>query len=163
LTKNDLQKFSKIIIPLDGSKKSERALKYGISLATTYTAEIVIASVAPKGKRTEGPIRSRLDEISPELIKQLKDMPASILMETYHEIMLSTIRKRDLTARSILKEGDTSKKSVLTMILELIQEEKADLIILASNRRSGLQKLTEGSLTEELVKISSIPVLVVTK
>ncbi|MCL7475834.1 MAG: universal stress protein [ANME-2 cluster archaeon] len=163
MTENDLQKFKKIIIPLDGSKKSERALKYGISLATSYKAEIVIVSMAPKGKKSEGPIRARLDEISPELVKQLKDMPASILMETYHEIMLSTIRKRDISARSIMKEGDTSKKSVLLMLLELVKEEKADLIIIASRRQSGFQKLTEGSLTEDLVKISPIPVLVVSK
>ncbi|MBW6517896.1 MAG: universal stress protein [ANME-2 cluster archaeon] len=163
MTENDLQKFKKIIIPLDGSKKSERALKYGISLATSCKAEIVIVSMAPKGKKSEGPIRARLDEISPELVKQLKDMPASILMETYHEIMLSTIRKRDISARSIMKEGDTSKKSVLLMLLELVKEEKADLIIIASRRQSGFQKLTEGSLTEDLVKISPIPVLVVSK
>ena len=163
MTENDLQKFKKIIIPLDGSKKSERALKYGVSLAVAYKAEIVIASMAPKGKKSEGPIRARLEEISPELVKQLKNMPASILMETYHEIMLSTIRKRDITARSFMKEGDTSKKSVLSMLLELIKEERADLIVLASQRRSGFQKLTEGSLTEDLIKISSVPVLVVYK
>lgn len=163
MTENDLQKFKKIIIPLDGSKKSERALKYGVSLAVAYKAEIVIASMAPKGKKSEGPIRARLEEISPELVKQLKNMPASILMETYHEIMLSTIRKRDITARSFMKEGDTSKKSVMSMLLELIKEERADLIVLASRRQSGLQKLTEGSLTEDLIKISSVPVLVVSK
>ncbi len=163
MTENDLQKFKKIIIPLDGSNKSERALKYGVSLAISYKAEIIIASMAPKGKKSEGPIRARLEEISPELVKQLKNMPASILMETYHEIMLSTIRKRDITARSFMKEGDTSKKSVLSMLLELIKEERADLIVLASHRRSGFQKLTEGSLTEDLIKISSVPVLVVYK
>ena len=163
MTENDLQKFKKIIIPLDGSKNSERALKYGISLAIAYKAEIVIASMAPKGKKSEGPIRSRLEEISPELVKQLKSMPASILMETYHEIMLSTMRKRDITARSFMKEGDTSKKSVLSMLLGLIKEERADLVILASHKRSGLQKLTEGSMTEDLIKISSVPVLVVAK
>lgn len=163
MTENDLQKFKKIIIPLDGSNKSERALKYGISLSIAYRAEIVIASMAPKGKKSEGPIRERLEEISPELVKQLKNMPASILMETYHEIMLSTIRKRGITARSYMKEGDTSKKSVMSMLLELIKEEKADLIVLASRRQSGFQKLTEGSLTEDLIKISSVPVLVVAK
>lgn len=163
MTENDLQKFKKIIIPLDGSNKSERALKYGVSLAISYKAEIIIASMAPKGKKSEGPIRARLEEISPELVKQLKNMPASILMETYHEIMLSTIRKRDITARTFMKEGDTSKKSVLSMLLELIKEERADLIVLASHRRSGFQKLTEGSLTEDLIKISSVPVLVVYK
>ncbi|MCL7412074.1 MAG: universal stress protein [ANME-2 cluster archaeon] len=161
MTENDLHKFKKIIIPLDGSKKSERALKYGISLATVYKSEIVIVSMAPKSKKSEGPIRSRLDEISPDLVRQLKDMPASILMETYHEITLNTIRKRDIVARSIMKEGDTSKKSVLSTLMELIKVEKADLIIIATRRQSGFQKLTDGSLTEELVKISSIPVLVV--
>ena len=163
MTENDLQKFKKIIIPLDGSNKSERALKYGVSLAISYKAEIIIASMAPKGKKSEGPIRARLEEISPELVKQLKNMPASILMETYHEIMLSTIRRRDITARSFMKEGDTSNKSVMSMLLELIKEERADLIVLASRRQSGLQKLTEGSLTEDLIKISSVPVLVVSK
>lgn len=163
MTENDVQRFNKIIIPLDGSNKSERALKYGISMATAYKAEIIIVSMAPKGKKSEGPIRARLDDISPELVRQLKDMPASILMETYHEITLNTIRKRNIVARSIMKEGDTSKKSVLSMLIKLIKEERADLIIIASRRQSGFQKLTDGSLTEELVKVSSIPVLVVSK
>ena len=50
MTENDLQKFKKIIIPLDGSNKSERALKYGVSLAISYKAEIIMASIAPKVK-----------------------------------------------------------------------------------------------------------------
>lgn len=58
---------------------------------------------------------------------------------------------------------DGSKKSVMSMLLELIKEEKADHLILASQRRSGSQKLTEGSLTVGFIKISSVLMLVVAK
>lgn len=163
MAENDFQKFRKIIIPLDGSKIAERSLKYAISLADTFKAEIVLASVVPKGTKSAGPFKKRLEEISPELIDKLKEMPPSILMETYHEITKNTIMKHDITVKSVMKEGDTSKKSVLSMLLDLIREEKADLVVVSSYGKKGFQKLKEGSMTEELIKISPIPVLVVKK
>ncbi|MDF1556685.1 MAG: universal stress protein [ANME-2 cluster archaeon] len=163
MTDQDLQKFSKIIIPLDGSKTAERGLKYAVSMANAFQAEIVVVSIVPKGKKAAGLFKTRLEEISPGLKERLKDMPASILMETYHHITLDTIKKHGLNVRSVLRPGEISKKSILTILMDLIKEERPDLIVLSSHKRSGLQKLTEGSITEELVRLSPIPVLVVKK
>ncbi|MCL7414918.1 MAG: universal stress protein [ANME-2 cluster archaeon] len=163
MTDQELQKFTKIMIPLDGSKKAERGLKYAVSLANAFKAEIIVVSVVPKGKKAAGLFKTRLEEISPGMKERLKDMPASILMETYHDITLNTIKKRDLNVRSVIKTGEISKKSILNILMDMIKEERPDLIVLSSHKRSGLQKLTEGSITDELVKLSPIPVLVVNK
>ena len=40
-----LQDFKNILVPLDGSKISENALRYGISIVSKYNAGIVLVSV----------------------------------------------------------------------------------------------------------------------
>ncbi len=40
-------KFSKILVPIDGSSSSLTAATYAIDFATTYEAEIILLSVVP--------------------------------------------------------------------------------------------------------------------
>lgn len=161
MAENNLLNFTKIIVPLNGSKMAERALGYAITLADAYKSEIVVVSVVPPGKRSGSPFEIRLAEICPELADTLKNMPTSLLMETYHDVTLSALRKRGIKVKSILKEGDASVKSILSIILELINRERADLLVITASRKSGFQKLKEGSLSEEMFKLSPIPVLAV--
>ena len=39
--------FSRILVPLDGSTRSERALPYAVQLARRFTAQLVLLGVVP--------------------------------------------------------------------------------------------------------------------
>jgi nucleotide-binding universal stress UspA family protein len=56
----------------------------------------------------------------------------------------------------LIKEGNTAK-----MIRETAKEIKADMIIMASHGRKGLEKILVGSVSEEVLHHTSIPLLII--
>jgi nucleotide-binding universal stress UspA family protein len=153
------QGFKRILIPLDGSKLSESALSYGISLAKKYKATIILASIF-SSKKPSGLFQERIRETSPQLADEINRMPPNLLMETYHEITVKAINKQGIEAKSILFDGPTSTKSVTNRLIDIVREESIDLIVLTSHGRTGLKKLISGSVIQELMKSLLIPILV---
>ena len=80
-----LHEFKKILIPLDGSKLSENALRYGVSLADKYNAEIILVSVFSL-KDHDNLFKKRIEEMNPQLSEDVKNVPLMYLMENYHGI-----------------------------------------------------------------------------
>lgn len=157
-----LQDFKKILIPLDGSKISENALRYGVSIANEYHSDIVLVSVF-SSKNPDSLFKQRIKEMNPSLADAVTKMPLVYLMETYHGILKNAISGERINVKSILREGETSTKHVVNVLLDVAEKEKIDLVIMSSNGRSGFQKLKLGSVTEELMKCLLIPILVVKK
>jgi nucleotide-binding universal stress UspA family protein len=65
-----------------------------------------------------------------------------------------------------LKEGVAVKAFVLSgrpadAIIETAQEKNADLIVLGSHGRTGVERLLMGSVAERVIVLASCPVLVV--
>jgi len=63
---------------------------------------------------------------------------------------------QDSSIDIIVKEGDAAD-----MILEAAKEIKADLIIMASHGRKGLDKLLKGSVTEAVLHSTNIPLYII--
>jgi len=154
--------FKNILIPFDGSKISENALKYGVSVANKYDASIVILSVF-SSKDPDCEFKTRIIEMDKKIANDIEKMPSMYLMEHYHGILKNVICKQKINVKSVLRESDTSTKSVVKILLEVIEKEKIDLVIISSHGRTGLKKLKLGSVTEELIKSLAIPLLCVRK
>jgi len=137
------QDIRRILIPLDGSKLSENALRYGISIANKFGAEIVLVSVYAS-KEPDSLFKKRLEEMDPDLGKEVEKMHPLYLMENYHDANIST-------------------DSVVNVLLDLVKKENIDLVVISSHGKSGFRKLKLGSVTEELIKALMIPVLCVKK
>jgi len=63
---------------------------------------------------------------------------------------------KDATIDLLVKEGNAAK-----MIRETAKEIKADMIIMASHGRKGLEKILVGSVSEEVLHHTSIPLLII--
>ncbi len=157
-----LQGFKNILIPIDGSKLSENGLRYGVSVASKYDARIVILSVY-SSKDPECPFKKRIKEMNLQFGKDIEKMPLMYLMENYHGILKNAVCKQKINVKSVLRESDTSTKSVLKILLDEIEKEKIDLVVISSHGKSGFNKLKLGSVTEGLIKSLAIPVLCVKK
>lgn len=156
---NDILEIKKILVPLDGSVISESALKYGAGIASKYGAEVVILSVYSAKK--PGTFLERLIEMEPSLAEDLRKMSPVFLLETYHDVMIKTLKKYNVSGKSILKDATLTTKSVVGIIQEVVIEEGVNLIVLTSHGKTGFQKLRLGSVTEALTRESAVPVLMV--
>ncbi len=133
----------KIIIPIDFSDNSINALEFAIALAGKKDGEIILVHV----------IEAVFDFAS----------QASIAMESMHQdansLMEKTLEKHhnsNLKFNTIIKEGTAS-----ISVARLAREMDATLIVMGTQGASGIKLALIGSTTINLIKESSIPVLVV--
>jgi len=138
-------RLSEILVPLDLSKMSTKALQYAVSFAAQYGATITLLHVIDPATITR--------EIAPALMPAPRNLPSveNQLGEVRESLIPSSIET------NIAVRYDTAAEGILDATAEL----KPDLIILATHGRTGLQRLFLGSTAEKVVRTASCPVLVV--
>lgn len=143
--------FHKILVPIDGSKNSERALAQAGYLAEVCQASITLLHVmnlfaevpALAQIGTEGYIPDQVLEDAQEsghmiIDEALKQLPSSV------------------AAKGFLEIGRPSD-----VILAFLAENDYDLIIMGSRGLGTVKGLLLGSVSSHIVRYASCPVLVV--
>ncbi len=140
--------LSKILCPTDYSSTSDNAVRYAVDFARKVGAHVrfihimtsgnPVAKIIPAQDGAEVPIEE--DDVLPESF-------SSILMAE---------KQKGLSADIRVLKGDAPK-----VIAAQAASWGADLIILGSHGRSGLERLIMGSVAEEVFRSSDIPVLLV--
>ncbi|HUT05497.1 MAG TPA: universal stress protein [Nitrosopumilaceae archaeon] len=149
-------KIRKILIPIDGSKPSFRALSMGINLAKFTRSAIIILHVLPTGV-------SSLSVI--ELLKPL----SSIQSIGFEEKLKKRGQKIIDTARLRCKQNDLKFTSKLLKgnpgydIIKFAHNKKnsVDLIIMGSSGEGHAEEILLGSVSYHVVHKSKIPVLMI--
>ncbi|NTU45862.1 MAG: universal stress protein [Chlorobiaceae bacterium] len=142
--------LSKILCPADYSATSDNALRYAIEFARQVGAHVrilhIVTPQVPSAIRPEGE--------DPESLLSEED---DVIPENFSALLMAEIKK-GLSADIRILRGEPSK-----VITEQASLWGADLIIMGSHGRSGLQRLMMGSVAEEVFRSSDIPVLLVKK
>jgi nucleotide-binding universal stress UspA family protein len=144
----------KILVPTDGSPLSERALPIATAIASAHGAEVTLARVieppawfpvdAASGFPADGPIYQQTMELVNREARQQLDPIADRL------------HAHGVAARTAILQGQPALQ-----LLQLEGKVAADLVIIASHGRTGVRRLAQGSIADELVREGSVPVLVV--
>lgn len=135
--------FKTIVLALDGSEGSKRAIPVATELARRDGARIVIAHVdehiAGKGG---GPVHADESQVQAEIRKQAEELSADGI-------------ETSVQLRMIMVGGPGHQ------IEEIAEEAGADLIISGTRGHSAVAGLLLGSVTHRLLHIARRPVLVV--
>jgi nucleotide-binding universal stress UspA family protein len=143
--------YQRILIPIDGSDTSERALREAIKLA-------------------DGKAQLRLLHV----VEEVYPLDA----EGYAFIDYAALRDvaRSSGERLLAKAGETARQAGAAVETSLLEAEgervanvidadarnwPADLIVIGSHGRSGFSRLLFGSVAEGVVRGASVPVLLV--
>lgn len=144
--------FKRIMVAVDGSQTSERALQAAVSLAMELQAQLRIvhaADIANINQGAEFPNRSRVTESiikSGQEILRNSEVPAAsagVAVET----KLITIEKL--------------KQRIPEVIVEEAEAWPADLVVIGTHGRRGLARLFLGSVAEGVARVATKPVLLV--
>lgn len=131
-----------ILIPTDFSEVCDNAIKHGVEMARHFRFNILILHVIDKQTRSWlnkiGKDESYVDEKLLEIADQLKSK---------HKLIIQTLSKK----------GDIFKT-----IPEVAAEIEADLILLGTHGKTGMQKIT-GSYALKVITRSPSPVIVIHK
>lgn len=149
--------YNKILLPTDGSKNSERAIKHALAIAKTEQSEIIILNVVDSVHLTGLPEEDLITKT--EMI--LEEESAKILENIKNTIETSPELEYDESIKITPKT--ISEGNAADIILKVSENEDVDLIVIASSGKHMLDRFLLGSVTEKVVRHSKIPVMVIPK
>ena len=141
--------YRRILVPVDGSPTSNRGLKEALALAKDQKALVRLVHVVDESMAI-GFAESGLD-LQP-MLDGLRENGSRLL-----ERMRKAAAKAGVRAESQLYESMAGPAA--TTILRDARKWRADLIVMGTHGRTGLQHLLVGSVAERIVRLSPAPVL----
>ncbi|RME09516.1 MAG: universal stress protein [Ardenticatenia bacterium] len=138
----------RLLVPLDGSELSERALTYARILARLYKAEIHLLHVLSL------PI-SGLAGLEAGPVEAAYWASIREEGERYLERISAQLREEGFTVQTALRT-----EPIADAILQYEEEAAIDLVVMTTHARSGLTRAILGSVTDRVVRGGKAPVLV---
>ncbi len=136
-----------IVSPIDFSVHSDDALKTAIDLASHFGSELCLVHVVPALPNLPS-LRSFFKEGEYEQTLQVD-------AEKQLAQMVKEIARRGINAKYALgTANDTGME-----ILRTAEHHHADLMVIATHGMSGWHQMAFGSVAEKVVRLASIPVL----
>ncbi|WP_179368091.1 universal stress protein [Candidatus Nitrosotenuis sp. DW1] len=150
--------YKKILVPYDGSKQSDKALKHACDLAKHSGAHVFLLNVVPDillpplaATNLRGEGKSSKDLLK-ELYFNLKSNAKTML-----ESKKKNYEEKNVTISIFVTMGNTTAK-----IIEYIKEKNVDLVVLGTTGMSGFSKIKAlGSVARNVSEKSPCPVLLV--
>jgi nucleotide-binding universal stress UspA family protein len=148
---NKGEKFSKILVAVDGSEQSMQAAAYAIDLAKKYNAQLIALTVS------HIPLSSYGFGSRPDAVKHDKEKDILESKQWFRNIEEAGI-EYNVSLKTDLID---SRMSVEGTIIEYAESQSVDLIVIGTTGRSGFKKLLLGSVASGVVNYSTCPVIVV--
>jgi nucleotide-binding universal stress UspA family protein len=139
----------KVLWPTDFSSSAEKALPYVTSLTQQYQAEIHVLYVIEDIAHHE----SWYGEFDRTHVDKLMEWAQKSATKRLEQVCEKYLNSCPLYIKHIAV-GDPAQE-----ILKLIDKEKVDMVVMTSSGEKGLYRF--GSVTEKVVKHSSVPVTVI--
>jgi universal stress protein A len=143
--------IKKIICPTDFSDPSFKAMEAAVELAKHFSSELVIIHVVPPVPGLDVEFFSSSNFDVPAYQQEIERSAQRDLQG-----QISKLKNERLTIRSSILTGQAADR-----IVQFAQDEKADLIVIATQGRTGLKHLVFGSVAEKVVRLSGQPVLTI--
>ena len=146
--------ISRILVPTDGSKTAQKAVKFAVDLAKRLHASIIALSVIDK--------RSLISETIPA------GATPTHVAESFEDYLRQAAEEYGGEIMKLCKKNGVRLKTVITTghpvedIVKEAERSKVDLIVMGSHGESALAAAVLGSVTYGVIhKDTKIPILVV--
>lgn len=147
-------KIENILVPLDGSKASLKALEHARMLALALKARLFLLRVGG----VIAPEALGLPELSLALTSELalQQAKAEAGLTAYLEGLAIPLRDQGLEVETEVRSGDAA-----TQIVDLAESEHVDLVVMSSHGRTGLMRWIYGSVAERVLHNARCSLMVV--
>ncbi|MGC8998194.1 MAG: universal stress protein [Candidatus Bathyarchaeia archaeon] len=151
--------FSKILVPLDGSEHSLRALDIAIQIAKKFDGKITLihiysVSVRPVIVPEPSTLTPGIPIMAPteysRLAETVREVGARILAHGAEKV-----KAEGVEVETVLREGH-----VVHEIVKTAEEGKFDLIVMGARGLSKIKELILGSVSDGVIRNAPCPVLV---
>lgn len=146
--------YKKILVPVDGSDTANAALQEAIKLARSESTGLRIIHVADSSAAVWD------SEFTPIDLEQIRESVRSFARGVLEQAQ-RTAREAGIEAETRLIEMETPGQRVAKVITEHAREWPADLIVIGTHGRRGIDHFLLGSVAEGVMRLSPVPVLLV--
>ena len=148
--------LTKILVPIDGSKVSQKAAKFAVELAKQTGASLMLLSVIDKRFLVEQAVSA---SESPTHVRESVEDYLKQSAQSSTDAIAKVCERNRIQCKAIIRTGHPVEE-----IVNEAKKSKADLIIMGSHGKSALKAAVLGSVTYGVMhKDTNIPVLIVRK
>lgn len=139
--------YKRILIPVDGSPTGQKALEHGLALGKEQGAKVILTYVVEQLQvwATEGQI---------DLGEVMREGGGAILADAE-----AKAKQAGVDAEKLLVEAGVQRTA--RAIVEQAGKLNADLIVMGTHGRRGIDHLIMGSVAEGVVRTAPVPVLLI--
>lgn len=142
--------YQHILVPIDGSATSERAIEEALRLGQQQGAQLELVHVLADIRLMEA--NSYINYA--EMKETMKNSGRKILAKAQ-----TVVQEAGIAADTKLLEANGER--IANVIIEEARRWPADLIVIGTHGRSGFSRVLFGSVAEGVVRTSHIPVLLI--
>lgn len=159
--------LSKILVPIDYSDYSDRALQWGAGLAERFGAQLLLLHVIPRASQD---LPGLEETASPQLALDSPTVyyapgPPPEGMMTIDPIEIAQNELKDLAVAKLNQSMSVISRVGVGRpaeeIVRLARDEHVDLIVMGTHGRTGLRHLLAGSVAEAVMRTAPCPVFTV--
>lgn len=143
-------RYQKIVVPVDGSGMSQRAIPHAVDIARNNEAEVILLHVF------KPPAHEYTDIVTlgggEQQIDQMRQQVKQYLMG-----LRGNLREQGVTCRVQMIEG----VGTANLICDYINGEEVDLVVMSTRGRTGLERFVFGSVAAKVMQGVRVPVMLV--
>jgi len=132
--------YKKILVPIDGSAHSTRALQEAIKIAKTTSGTLTLLTVQPSHPKISSPPK-----------QPINDTPKSIILAEGQKL----VQEQGVFAETVLLEGN-----VVDQIVNTAKEGNFDLIVVGARGLNRFEEVLLGSISHGVIEKAPCPVIV---
>lgn len=138
----ETETYQRIAVPTDGSEGANHAAEHGLVIAEALDATAhVISVVESAGSARRDHLRTTPEEIAAEAVEEVEQRASELDVRT---------------ETAAISEGPTDEA-----ILQYVDDHDVDLVVMGTHGRTGLDHVVFGSVAEDVLRESPVPVLTV--
>lgn len=146
--------FSTVLVPLDGTPDAEKAIEAVKVIDRQFLSRVVLLLVSPSADSLVSTLAETFGASGTALAAGERSEVAHDIGEAYLRAVVEA--QGDDSWTSIVRPGHT-----VDVIREVAAETGADLVVMASHRRSGFSRILMGSVAEDVLRHVHVPLLVI--
>ncbi len=143
----------RLLVPLDGSDRSERSLPYALAIAAPDAA-VVLFRVVPEAEPIRG-LMGNVEQTAEEVTERYRRIARQDLATAAAQL------RHEPSASGLTVTEEVGTGLPVPSILAAAQAQGADTIVMASHGRGAAGRLAFGSVTDEVARASTVPVVVI--
>ncbi len=144
--------FNKILVALDGSKHSTKALNTAVQLAIRCEAQLILFHAMQVSTLSAG--------YSIKVSDSARKVYETVALEQANAILGEAESLATGNGVTDLKRVTLESNSVANAILDTAKNEQVELIVVGTRGLTGLREMTMGSVAHKISSAANCPVLI---